>query len=174
MADRTITIRIVSDNDEKPQSDAHSSSVEKAEKPSSDATDKKNDRSASTKAAAAFVTMQTVSMAKSFAMVGYSRYSDLTEDYISQTASQNARARISEGASFVATQLAWTKLGAQFGPIGAVVGAAVGTTMAGLNTALRRAENIAEQARSLHEEAYSLYFNTARAGMVNHSRGTEN
>ena len=167
-SERTITIRIVSDSASvEPSADAGGRKRSEAEK-------EKSKRTAAIQAISYLTTTQIVGTVKQYAEAGYGRYLDLTEDYKAGTARQNAMAHISRVTNVAASAIGGAVMGAKLGPLAAIIGAVVGIAGSIAKNELQRYQVLAEQTKSIHEEAYSLYFNTARAGMINYSRGTEN
>ena len=176
---RTITIRIISQSNSAPSPDAKEEDANKPSQSASVGSGSGNEGGGGSKAAVAFAayyfTKQTLQTIKSTVMLGYSRYQNLTEDYQGQQVMQNAQAVIGEVASVGGATISGAMTGAKIGgPWGAVIGAVLGTVTGIAGAVNKRAETFAQQEKQLHEEAYSLYFNTERAGMVNYSRGTEN
>jgi hypothetical protein len=170
---KNITINIISEGGtggRAPSADAGADEEKEAEKASAEAK-KKNVRVA---AFSSYVTAQALATAKSMMQIGYDRYVTLTENYVAQTAVANMQNHINRFANVAGSTLGGAYLGAKLGPMGAIAGAVIGFVTSGIRNEISRTVTLNEQARAVHEEAYSLYFNTARAGMINHSRGTEN
>lgn len=169
--ERTITVRIVSEDERvAPSPDANSGAG--GSKPKAEA-DRKNQNGK--KFFSAYVTGEVLATAKTIAEAGYSRYVSLTENYVAETSQQNMNAQMGRFFSVAMNTVAGAKLGMMaFGPVGAALGTITGFATSLVRNEIARGRNLAEQARSVHQEAYSLYFNTERAGMINYSRGTEN
>ena len=183
MAERTITIRIVSQQNSAPSPDAQSGESMDVSKPSARADSGEGSGNegggsplkATIAAAAFYLTKETISTVRSYAMAGYGRYINLTEDYQAEQAMQNQQARLNMISSVASSTTSGAAFGLSVGgPIGAIIGGIVGLVVGGLKEKEKIQETLAEQERQLHTEAYSLYFNTVRAGQVNYSRGTEN
>ena len=177
---KNITIRILSDSssssiaDKAPSADV---SAIKEKKSPSVAQNKKSGEGVGALAylAAYNLTSQSIALAKTFAQISYGRYTDLTEDYKSQAIRSNAEAHLNRFGAITGSAISGALLGSKIaGPAGAVVGMAVGISLAAVKNEIARQNTLYEQSKAIHEEAYSLYFNTARAGMINYSRGTEN
>lgn len=168
---RTITIRIISDSS---GSTTPSSTPGASTSTSPSASGSKSTKGMAARAAAFYLTTNAISTLRTLSDMGYSRYIDLTEDYMAQMGAQNMQAHLSRIGTLSGSTISGAMVGAKFGPIGAIIGSIVGFGMGGFRNELSVRRTIAEQERALHEEAYSLYFNTLRAGAVNYSRGTEN
>lgn len=99
----------------------------------------------------------------------------LEEDYVGQTNVSNAKAVIgivsNVGKSTINGALTGAKIG---GAPGAIIGAAIGLTTSGFDTALKARATVVNEYRSLEETAYSQYFSGVRYGLINGGRGTEN
>ena len=176
---KDITIRIISDSssssiaDKAPSADV--SAIKEGKSPSVSQA-KQNGKGAGTlaKLAAYNLTKQAIGMLKTVAQTSYSRYTDLTEDYKSQAIRSNASAQLDRFGTVTGSAVSGAIIGSKFGLAGIVVGAIVGLGTGLYKINLAQQNTLYEQSKAFHEEAYSLYFNTARAGMINYSRGTEN
>lgn len=169
--ERTITIRIVNDSDNSPDEPSADAKGNDNKAPSKDA--KKNKNSAK-QAMAFYTTMQVVATIKQFGETSYNRYTSLLENYKSEVAQENARREIGLVANVISSTISGAIIGSKFGPIGTAIGTIVGLTTSVARNVMTVNSTLEQQNRAVHEEAYSLYFNTERAGMVNYSRGTEN
>lgn len=104
-----------------------------------------------------------------------SKYASLTDDYEYGIAVQNARANLNVVGSIAGSTISTATIGAKaFGVAGAAVGAAVGVALGGVTVAVKAQQDLASQQTALNQQAYSLYYSTERAGLVNGSRYTEN
>lgn len=165
---KTVTIRILNESiPSSPSPDAKSD--ERKNKPEGSGSS-----SNELKMAKAFFKPVT-SMVFQAAEAGFNRYLDMSEDYKAQIGVQNGKAIINIGKDVYNSTKSFAKMGmALGGPAGGMIGAFVGLVTSAGRIRLQAAKTLAEQNRSLQEQAYSLYFTTARAGMVNYSRETEN
>lgn len=180
MAERTITIRIVSQQNSAPSPDAQSgnSDVSKPSVGADSGEGSGNESGGGSKAAivaaASYLTKQTLAMVKQNVDYGLNRYFDLTENYKSQQNMENIKAQLGVIGSVAGSTVSGATLGAQFGPLGAIIGAVFGLAVGVTNVELNKTRTLEAQERSMHENAFALYFNTVRGGQVNYSRGTEN
>lgn len=165
---KTVTIRILNESSpSSPSPDAKSD--ERKNKPEGSSSS-----SNELKMAKAFFKPVT-SMVFQTAEAGFNRYLNMSEDYKAQIGVQNGKAIINIGKDVYNSTKSFAKMGmALGGPVGGMIGAFVGLITSAGRIRLQAGKTLAEQNRSLQEQAYSLYFTTARAGMVNYSRGTEN
>lgn len=102
------------------------------------------------------------------------RHFTLTENYMSQNIYANAKKTISlvkQGATSIASM---SQIGSVFGPVGAVVGAAIGAISFGVDTAIAYQTRMSSYYQSLNAGNYQSDFSQVRAGLVDGSRGTEN
>ena len=171
---REVVIRITTDS---PRDPGNSVSPEAGSNTDS-RTSVSSERSASSynksQIIAQQITQRVVSEAKSVIMYSANRFFDYTEDYKTEQASQNVQAVTNVISSFVGSAMTGAAMGSALGPVGTVVGAVIGGAASVIKTEIGKKKTKYEQDRALREEAYGLYFQTERAGMVNYSRGTDN
>lgn len=170
MAAKEIVIKIYSS--EEGSKEPSSTPEKNPSEPSVDA--KPMAKKAATAAAAAYITKNAIQVVKTAMSASYGRYLDLSEDYKAQVGQENLKAHINEIASIGSSIASGAYLGMKFGPVGAILGAVAGAVVGVTKAVFSRQITMSNQAKAIHEEAYSLYFNTSRAGMINYSRGTEN
>lgn len=165
---KTVTIRILNESSpNSPSPDAKSNKKKNKPEGSSSSSNE-------LKMAKAF-SKPVISMVFQTAEASFNRYLDMSEDYKAQIGVQNGKAIINIGKDVYNSTKSFAKMGmALGGPVGGMIGAYVGLITSVGRIPLQAGKTLAEQNRNLQEQAYSLYFTTARAGMVNYSRGTEN
>lgn len=172
---RKIIVQIVSnvvDKASSPSADAGGGSGGNDEsQPKADTTDKKK-----INATAGFayqisrtVTSQVVSQANYY--VG--KYYSMTEDYKGQQNSQNTMKAISLVTGTASSAVSLGVLGGTaFGPVGAIVGATLGVAMSAVTNYMNAKNEYNEAMLAIHENAYSNYFYSERAGYADGGRGT--
>lgn len=170
----TITIYIRTKNEEEHPS------VELSDKDKPTADPKKSGEGArnlkaSNIAFAATVAGQGEAILMEEATYSFGKYASLTDDYAYDLAERNAKANIGVVASVAVNTLSMATIGAKAGGVpGAVIGAVIGTVAGGAQAYMKAKETLATQQTELNQQAYSLYYSTERAGLVNGSRYTEN
>lgn len=121
------------------------------------------------------VASQAQTIILSEAQYSMSKYASLTDDYEYGVALENAKANLNMVGNVAQNMLSDAVVGAKAGGVmGAVVGAAVGLASGVTRIFVRTQQVLASQETQLNQQAYSLYYSTARAGLVNGSRYTEN
>ncbi len=171
---RTITIRII-DEDQK----AAPSPDPKSNEPKKSVPDPKaSSASSKEKSKSLFAQMHISSKAKDFvvqeAEYYTGKYFAVTENYKMQTTLQNVKNTISGAFSIYASAKSGAMLGAAAGPAGAAAGAAIGATLAIASKVQSGINAYSDAAQAIIDNAYSNYFYGERAGFVLGGYGTEN
>lgn len=100
----------------------------------------------------------------------YGKYINISEDYKTGRFIQNAKNIISTSVSLFNAAKAGLEGALIGGPVGAIIGVVSSiTSMVYSNT-----KNYADQIENIHQNIYSNYFYSQRAGFVDGSSGTEN
>lgn len=169
---KTVVIRITNDSaPSSPSPDGKDNTKKKDPKPKADDEEKESNYLKTVKA----FSKPFTAMLKQAAETGFNRYLDMSEDYKAQMGVQNGKAIIGIVTSIFDSTTSMTRQGmALAGPAGGFIGGMLGLLYGTAKVDMQARKTLAEQNRTLQEQAYSLYFTTARAGMVNYSRGTEN
>jgi hypothetical protein len=108
--------------------------------------------------------------------IGYylGKYTELTEDYKTGVNISNAKTVISTIGGIFGSTLAGGIAGAKFGPVGMIVGAVAGMSSSFVASAISSKNTYNEAIADIHENVYSNYFYSLKAGYADGSRGTEN
>lgn len=164
---RTITIRIISEDQSAAPSPNPSDNEDGKWKPSPDA----SADSSKKKSKSLFAKMHIASEAKNLviqeAEYYTGKYFAVTEDYRAQTALQNAKTLISGSFGIAATTAAGFKLGG-------VPGAIIGATLSVAKQVKSAINTNYDSYQAIIENAYSNYFYGTRAGLASGGYGTEN
>lgn len=169
---KTVVIRITNESAPgSPSPDGKDNTKKKEPKPKKDDEEKESNYLKTVKA----FSKPFTAMIKQAAETGFNRYIDMSEDYKAQIGVQNGKAIIGVATSIFDSSKSMANQGlALAGPAGSLIGGMLGLLHGAIKVSMQAGKTLAEQNRTLQEQAYSLYFTTARAGMVNYSRGTEN
>ncbi len=171
---RTITIRIISEDQKAAPSPVPSDNQSENDAPSPNA----SNSSSKEKSKSLFAQMHLASKAKDFvfqeAEYYTGKYLSVTEDYRMQTTLQNVKNTIQFGFSVYASAKAGAALGAAAGPAGSVAGAVIGTTMAVAQKVQSGISAYSDAAQAIVNNAYGNYFYGERAGFASGGYGTEN
>ena len=164
---RTITIRIISEDQSAAPSPNPSDGEEGKDKPNPNAS---ND-SSKKKSKSLFAKMNIAGKAKDFviqtAEYYTGKYFTVTEDYRAQTNLQNAKNMISGAFGLYASIASGAKLGG-------VPGAIIGATLSIANKVQSAISANYDSYQAIIENAYSNYFYGERAGYASGGYGTEN
>lgn len=171
---RTITVRIISEDQKAAPSPDPKDNQSGKETPSP----KASNASSKEKSKSLFAEMHLASKAKDFviqtAEYYTGKYLDVTEDYKMQTAIQNAKTFINGAFSIYASAKAGAVAGSSAGPVGAAAGAAIGATLAMANQVQSAVNTNYDAYQAIINNAYSNYFYGERAGFASGGYGTEN
>lgn len=171
---RTITIRIISEDQNAAPSPNPSDGASDKEAPSP----KASNSSSKEKSKSLFAQLNIREKAKNLviqeAEFYTGKYLSATEDYRAQTTLQNVKNTINGAFSIYASMKTGATLGASAGPYGAIAGAAIGATMAIVSKVQGEMSKYSEAAQAVIENAYSNYFYGTRAGLASGGYGTEN
>lgn len=164
---RTITIRIISEDQSAAPSPDPNDNSDGKDKPSPNAS---ND-SSKNKSKSLFAKMNIAGKAKDFVLQEAEyytgKYLTVTEDYRAQTTLQNAKNTISGAFGLYASISSGAKLGG-------VPGAIIGATLAIANKVQSAISTNFDSYQAIIDNAYSNYFYGERAGYASGGYGTEN
>lgn len=171
---RTITIRIISEDQNAAPSPVPSDNQQDNETPSP----KASNSSSKEQSKSLFAQMHLANKAKDFiiqeAEYYTGKYLSVTEDYKMQNTLQNVKNTIQFGFSIYSSAKAGAALGAAAGPAGSVAGAVIGATMAVAQKVQSAISTNYDSYQAIIENAYSNYFYGTRAGFASGGYGTEN
>lgn len=171
---RTITIRIISEDQSVAPSPDPSDGASAKEIPSP----KASNSSSKEKSKSLFAELNIREKAKNLAIQEAEfytgKYLSVTEDYRAETALQNVKNTINNAFSIYASMKTVAALGASAGPYGAIAGAAIGATMSIASKVQGEISKYSEAAQAIIDNAYGNYFYGERAGFVSGGYGTEN
>jgi hypothetical protein len=164
---RTITIRIISEDQSAAPSPNPSDNEDGKGKPSPDA----SSDSSKKKSKSLFAKMNVAEKAKNLVLqeaeLYAGKYLATTEDYRAQTTLQNAKNLINGVSSIAVATISGAK-------VGGVPGAIIGATMATVNKVQSAISTNFDSCQAIIENAYSNYFYGTRAGLASGGYGTEN
>ncbi len=100
------------------------------------------------------------------------KYYSMTEDYKGTQNTQNTMKLIGLVTSTAGSAVGLGMAGAKFGPVGAAIGAILGASMSLTSSAISSKREYNEAMYAIHENAYSNYFYSERAGYADMGRGT--
>lgn len=164
---RTITIRIISEDQSAAPSPNPSDNEDGKGKPSPDASADSSKKKSKSLFAKMNIAKKAENLVLQEAELYTGKYFATTEDYRAQTALQNAKTLISGSFGIAATTAAGFK-------VGGVPGAIIGATMAAVNKVQSAISTNFDSCQAIIENAYSNYFYGARAGLASGGYGTEN
>ena len=163
---RSVTIRIKLEDETKDELDLSNQT-------NTEAVGGSSDKSKKAKSAYTVLAVQALEHAAneivSEAEYAWSKEMILTDDYIGQRNKQIILTQINRGISAFSTVATYTALGAQAGPVGAMVGAFLGTAMAGLGILRSNWQGQVEQDLALRKADSQLEFTRSRAGWSTHA-----
>lgn len=132
-----------------------------------------SDSSAAAKAAYTGLAFQALGIAVSEGVAWAEYYCDknlvLIDDYIGQRNKQIATTQINRGISAISTIGNFALVGSKAGPWGALIGAAVGTTVVGFSIARSNIQGQEQQNIMLNQMNAQLQFTRSRAGWSTHA-----
>ena len=108
------------------------------------------------------------------ATMAWNRYVDMKEDYLAQNNMNTVRAYTSMAKSYGTSMVAGAKIGSAFGPVGAVVGAAVVAVGNGVNRFINYKVEMANYNEQNNAANAQTNFSRVRMGLIDGGRGTEN
>ena len=102
------------------------------------------------------------------------RYYKLSEDYRAQNYMNNVMGNINRVKSFGDSAVAGAIAGSKFGPVGAVLGAAINGASTLIRDVINYQNQIADYKTSLNATRIETSFRAERAGLYDGGKGTEN
>ena len=165
---RNITVKIISETVQDSPSADNGADDNKA--PSPEADDKK--KISAVNSFASQITKTITSEIVSDANYYMGRYYSMAEDYKGQQNNANTMKIINMTTGLASTSFRFGKLGAAFGPIGAVIGATIGVGVSLARNYMSATKEYNNAMLAIQENAYSNYFYSERAGYIDGSRGT--
>lgn len=104
----------------------------------------------------------------------WNRFVDMKEDYLAQNNMNELKAKIGAVKSYASSAMTGARIGSSFGPVGTVIGAAVGT----VGNVYNRFNNFRSAMAGYHEQNNAMNaqtnFSRVRMGLMDGGRGTEN
>jgi hypothetical protein len=169
---RTITIRILEEKTNAEPSPAANTQNENEPKPSGKESDKKKGSGAYM--LSAFISQNVVGTIRNQAEYYASKYLSMTEDYGWQTNIENAKTAINIAGSLANSGVMGYAMGATVSAGWGVAMAIVNVATTAVKTTMSGIRGVENEIESIHQQAYSNYFNSTRVGYVDGNRGTEN
>ena len=117
----------------------------------------------------------TLSIVESAADFAINRYTTLQEDYLTAQAYSNVKDTINRAKQFGGSVLSGASTGmATAGPVGAVIGAVASVANFGVTQYMEYQKRMSSFYQQLNATNFQTSFSSARLGLVNNGRGTEN
>lgn len=99
---------------------------------------------------------------------------NLTENYIGQQEVANLESQMGKVSSFATSIISGASLGSAGGPIGSVIGATIGVVTWGIGQAVGYNKELSRYYQQLNSTNAQTQWSSARMGLLNGARGTEN
>lgn len=117
---------------------------------------------------------QTINNVENIVRTSINRYYQLSEDYKSQNYLSNSRAALGSMKSFGGSIVSGAIAGSTMGPIGMVLGAALGATNVITGQVINYQNKMIEYKSAINTTNINTAFRAERAGLYDGGRGTEN
>lgn len=174
MADnRSVTITLKLNRDAENQTDTNQQTGKVGMGSSTAPDGASNDSDATAKAAYTGLVIQAASIALNEGVAWgeyyWNRELSLTDDYIAQRNKQIATTQINRAISAASTIGTYAAVGSQAGPVGAAIGAILGTTVVGVGIVRSNIQGQDQQNIMLNRMYTQLSFTRSRAGWSTHA-----